>query len=197
VPFTTDLKSYVLKEDCKCKGEGCAQCTLKMTLKKSGPCNVYTSDIKTQDPKVKPVFPKMLLTKLLEGQNIEFIAIARLGIGKEHAKFIPGLCFYQGYPEFKIEKGKFENDVCAKVCPKKILVVKNKNLSVTDEEKCDLCGACHDCCPEFVQVHGSSEDFIFTIEPWGQLDEKEMLVTAIEGFNKKLKSLADDIKDLK
>src|SRR3990167_7411824 len=33
IPLKTDMKSYNLPEKCKCKGEGCARCQLKLTLK--------------------------------------------------------------------------------------------------------------------------------------------------------------------
>ena len=33
LPLTTDLKSYNLSSECKCKGKGCARCQLKLTLK--------------------------------------------------------------------------------------------------------------------------------------------------------------------
>ena len=52
LPLSTDFKSYTLPEKCSCKGEGCARCQLKLTLKGKGPGTVYASDIKTKDPKV-------------------------------------------------------------------------------------------------------------------------------------------------
>src|SRR3990167_4753794 len=32
IPLKTDLKSYNMTKDCKCNGEGCARCTVKLTL---------------------------------------------------------------------------------------------------------------------------------------------------------------------
>ncbi len=92
VPFTTDLKSYNLPEKCKCKGKGCAKCTLKMILKAKGPGTVYVSDIKTKDSKVKPVFPKIPIVKLLKNQDLELESVMILGKGKEHTKWSPCLC---------------------------------------------------------------------------------------------------------
>src|SRR3989338_7102157 len=71
VPLTTDLKSYEMKQNCKCEGKGCANCTLKLKLKATGPCVVYSGDLKSTDPKVKPVFDKMPIAKLLKDQEIE------------------------------------------------------------------------------------------------------------------------------
>src|SRR3989344_6056613 len=32
IPLTTDLDSYNLKEECKCKGKGCASCQVTLSL---------------------------------------------------------------------------------------------------------------------------------------------------------------------
>src|SRR3989338_1520712 len=64
-PIKTDLKSYNLKEKCKCNGEGCAQCELKITLKGSKKGYVYAEEAQSTDPKCTFVFPKMPVIKLL------------------------------------------------------------------------------------------------------------------------------------
>ena len=65
IPLSTDLKSYNMMSECKCKGAGCASCTVKLTLKAQGPCTVYASDIKSKDPEIKPLHGKMPIVKLL------------------------------------------------------------------------------------------------------------------------------------
>ena len=94
IPLKTDLQSYEVKEECTCKGKGCAKCQLYLSLKIKGPAIVYASDIQSQDPKVKPVFEKMPITILIAGQKLEFEAVAKLGRGKEHSKFVPGIAYY-------------------------------------------------------------------------------------------------------
>ena len=79
VPLTTDIKGYNLPSKCKCNGEGCASCQVKLTLKVEGPATVYSSDLKSKDPKIKPVFPGMPIVKLLKGQALEVEATAMLG----------------------------------------------------------------------------------------------------------------------
>src|SRR3989338_5255578 len=49
IPIKTDLKSYELKEKCKCAGAGCAQCELKMTLKVGKKGYVYAEDAESSD----------------------------------------------------------------------------------------------------------------------------------------------------
>src|SRR3989344_5506471 len=102
VPLTTDLKSYTLPEKCKCEGKGCAHCQLKMSLKVKGPAMVYASDIKSKDPAVKPVYPKLPIVKLLKNQTLELEATATLGTGKRHAKWSPGHVYYTYLPKITV-----------------------------------------------------------------------------------------------
>jgi len=81
IPLTTDLKSYNLPSECKCEGKGCARCQLVLTLSAKGPGIVYSSSLKSKDPKVKPVFDNFPIVKLLKGQEIELEATATLGTG--------------------------------------------------------------------------------------------------------------------
>lgn len=95
IPLKTDLKSYELQEECTCKGAGCAKCTLNFTLIAKGPCTVYSSDLKSQDPKIMPVYDKIPIVILTKTQKLELEAVAKLGLGKIHSKFIPGVIYYR------------------------------------------------------------------------------------------------------
>lgn len=190
IPLKTDLKSYTFHEECKCKGKGCALCQLHITLKAKGPCTVYASDFKIKDPKVKPVFEKTPIVKLLEKQEIELSATAILGKGKEHIKFSPGLIFYKAYPQIKITNAKKE---AAEVCPTGAIYLENNKLK-TDELKCILCNACVE---HGAEVNPSETDFIITIEPFGQLTPKEMVLTAFDILNDKLKEFNKLISKIK
>lgn len=187
LPLVTDLDSYVLKEKCTCKGAGCAKCQVSITLKAEGPLTVYASDLKSQDPKVKPVYPKMPIIKLLKEQELEFEAVATLGLGKEHAKFSPCHAYYKGYPKITIDKVKNVEDV-AKSCPINVYEAKGRNLNVVNLEACTLCMACVDVCDpkDSVKVEGSEKDFIFTIESWGKLSAEEILKRTLDVVDEKL-----------
>ena len=195
VPLSTDLESYFEKAKCKCKGAGCARCQLTITLNKTGPCIVYAEDLKTKDPKVKPVYPKMPIVKLLEGQSLKIEATASLGCGKEHVKHAPGLAYYQGYPIIKTKDSK-DAKKAEEQCPKKILKADGQKLKVTDELKCDLCKACEAVCDE-ISVTSSNKDFIFTLESWGQISTKEIFAQAMKIFDEELDELDKEIKKIK
>lgn len=192
IVLKTDLKSYTMPNKCKCKGKGCAHCQLWFSLKAQGPKTVYAEELVSKDPKVKPVFPKTPIVKLLKKQVLEFEAIAVLGIGKDHMKFSPGLAFYQSYPIIKIGNVKSPDAISA-ICPTKVFEVKNNKLAVFDEKKCVLCNACCDASSE-VKVDGSKKDFIFTVESFGQLTPNEIVMKAFDVFDDKLDDFSEALK---
>lgn len=88
VPLTFDKKAYNMKETCEnCKGKGCSRCQVELVLKKKGPGVVYSRDLKSKAKDVQPVFDKIPLLELFEGQEIQFEAVAQLGKGRNHAKW--------------------------------------------------------------------------------------------------------------
>ena len=187
VPVTTDLVSYNMPDKCSCKGAGCAKCQLTLTLKAEGPCSVYASDMKSSDPAIKIVYPKMLLVKLLKGQELEFEATASLGTGKEHAKFVPAHVFYKGYPKISLDKIKNPEEV-VKSCPVDVFALDGKQVKIVNLEACHLCMACVDVAdPQgSVMVEGSEKDFIFTVESWGKLPCEEILTKALDLIDEKV-----------
>jgi len=192
IPLTTDLKSYDLKEECTCKGKGCAKCELHLSLKAKGPCMVYSSEIKSTDPKVKPVYDNIPIVQLLKGQKLEFEATAILGKGKQHAKFSPCWVYYQGKPEFKILKDSNLN----KMSQCDGLKISNDKIEITDiskwkesyEEACEKSN---------IEVKRSRSDFIFYIESFGQLTTTQIFEESINVLNKKLDEFAKKIKSTK
>jgi DNA-directed RNA polymerase subunit D len=72
-----------------------------------GPKVVFSSDMKTKDDDVKPAKDKIPVITLNEGQKLRLEAKARIGTGKEHAKFQSGLLSYgmddDGKFSFKVE----------------------------------------------------------------------------------------------
>ena len=196
VPLKTDLQSYELKEFCTCKGAGCAKCQLILSLKVKGPCTVYASDLKSQDPKVVPAFPKIPITKLGEGQVLEIEVTAKLGLGKEHIKFAPGLIHYQAYPEIKLKDDILNPEKYKEICPTHVYDLENNKLVIKNLLNCDLCMACVDICNDnSVNVAGSKSEFIVFIESYGQLSPREILIKSLEVFDEKLNELAKKMKE--
>lgn len=92
IPLKFDPKKYNLKSDCKCKGKGCSLCevVLKLDSKDMTKENEYTiksGDLESNDPDVIPLYDDIPIVELLKGQELKLVAYARLGTGKEHAKW--------------------------------------------------------------------------------------------------------------
>jgi DNA-directed RNA polymerase subunit D len=184
VPLKTDLKSYNLREGCSCKGEGCAKCQVKVTINITGPCIVKAKDLAVQDPAIKPVFPEMIIVELLAGQELEFEAIAILGKGKEHAKWSAGHSFYQKYPKIVVGSGKKVKQGMD-FCPKGVF----KAGKVDNILNCNLCRSCQENSDNEIKVDGEDNKFIFSLEPWGQLNVLEILNGTANIMNNKIKEL--------
>jgi DNA-directed RNA polymerase subunit D len=192
IPLTTDLKSYFLPEKCKCEGKGCARCTLKLTLEAKGPCTVYTSEFKSKDPKVKPAFPKIPIVKLLKGQELELEATAMLGKGKEHVKWSPGITWYTYKPKVTVNNNHPDFDKFKDKFPPQVF--KDGKIDKNLIEEKNLFDACDEVNKDIVNIEYDNTSFIFHVESWGQLDCKEMVLTALEMFQEELDEFADKIK---
>jgi DNA-directed RNA polymerase subunit D len=102
IPVTTD-QTYNLPEECTCKSElGCEKCraSLSLEIEASDPVEVvYTSNLKPENPEVKPVSDKIPIIKLAQGQRVKLEAYARLGRGRDHAKWQPASACTYSYDE--------------------------------------------------------------------------------------------------
>lgn len=93
VPIKTDLERYILPEKCDCGSPlGCHKCRVLFVLDAKGKdkvTTVYSSDLVSEDRDIRPVSETIPLVKLALGQTVKLEAYARLGRGKEHAKWQP------------------------------------------------------------------------------------------------------------
>jgi|SRR3989344_2698985 len=191
VPLTTDLKSYTLPEKCKCNGEGCGRCTVKLVLKAKGPGYVYASDLKSKDPAVKPVYPEMIIAKLLKNQELILEATAVLGKGSQHVKFSPGLVWYNYKPTITVNNNYSKFEEFKDKYPQKAF--KDGKIDKKLIEENNLYDACDGINDDIVKIEYDPSTFVFNIEPWGQLTPKEMLTEAFNVLNEKLQELDEKL----
>jgi len=190
-------KTFTQREKCSCKGKGCLKCSASLKLKVKGPAMVYAKDLKAKG--IEVAYPDIPIVLLDKDQELQFSAQAILGKGNEHAKFTPGLVWFNSYPIIKIE-GCSECQECANVCPRKAISIKDKKISI-DPLKCDICEACVEFSRDKekcnIKIEPSEEDFIFYIESFGQLKPEEIFLDAIKALDDNLKELDKKIKKLK
>ena len=102
IPVTTD-QTYNLPEECTCKSElGCEKCraSFSLEIEASDPVEVvYSSHLKPENPEVKPVSDRIPILKLAQGQRLKLEAYARLGRGRDHAKWQPASACTYSYDE--------------------------------------------------------------------------------------------------
>ena len=203
IPLRTDLDTYNLPEECSCKSEfGCPQCRVTLVLNaeaKEGTRTVYSGELISDNPEIVPVSDKIPIIKLAKGQKLNLEAYARLGKGKNHAKWQPvSMCAYKYYPKIEVPTDKCpECQKCAEICPKKVYTIKDDKLSVKDLLACNLCMDCVEACPtepKRVKVEWDKNAFIMNIETNGVLPPERILQEATKILDRQLQDFEEQIK---
>ncbi len=78
--------------------------TVTLSLEAEGPGIVYSGDLKSSDDGVKPANENIPIVKLAEGQRLTLNAYARLGRGKDPAKWQPGFVYYKYLTKIHVSK---------------------------------------------------------------------------------------------
>jgi len=203
IPLKTDLDSYKLPEECTCKSEfGCNLCRLSLTLEVEATedvITVYSKDLKSENPDIRPVSDKIPIVKLAPEQKIKLEAYARLGKGKNHAKWQPvSMCTYKYLPRIKINAESCNAcDDCVKVCPQKILINTGEGIKTQNEIECTLCQDCVDACPQnpsAIEISWNKDAFIFSTESTGALPVERIVLEALRILDKKIKDFSMQLK---
>ncbi len=158
---------------------------IDLKLSKTGPCTVYAEDFQGS---ADVVYGKTPITILGENHKLELVATAALGKGIEHAKYIPGLCYYRHLLEVKSSA-----DIDKIIQKSKPLVFKaektgNKWLcdlndaEVKEIEKIDS-GAIKD-----------SQEILFVIDSYGTMPTKDIFTKAIGALEDNLDEFEKAVK---
>lgn len=194
IPLKTDLKLYNLPEKCDCKSDlGCPKCRAIFTLDveaKKGARTVYSGDLILEDPAIAPVSEKIPIVKLATGQRVRLEAYARLGRGKDHAKWQPvSACIYRYKPIIRIDESRCNAcGKCVEYCPRKILAKEDNKVVVIREMDCILCNDCVRVCnikPTPITVSWDPSAFIFYIESIGSLPVETIIFEALKIYEEK------------
>ncbi len=191
VPLTTDLKSYALPKEGETHEEFDPRYMVKLSLKAKGPGYVYAEQLESQDKKVAPAYPKMIIAKLLKGQELELVATAKLGRGSEHAKHSPGLVWYTYQATAKVHSGHVDMEKFKTKYPPLAFV--NGKLDAKAIEEHHLFDACDGINKDIVDVQYDPTSFLFHVEPWGQLSAKDILTSAITELSESLADLGEKL----
>lgn len=204
IPLTTDLDTYSYSEECETEDpEVLSKCQVTLTLEKEAVDDyvmVYSGDLISEDPNVRPVYDDIPIVKLAPKQRLVLEAYARLGIGRIHAKWQPvSTVSYKYMPLLNVnyEKCNFCGK-CVEVCPKNILDIKDNALVITDILECTLCMSCQEVCPEnAISVEWDNKTFIFSLESTGALPVEKIPDLAAEAIIKQCGNLLSQIEEIK
>lgn len=203
IPLKTDLESYVFPDKCTCNSElGCSKCSVTLTLESeasNGTRTIYSKELRSNDPTVVPVSDKIPIVKLAQDQKIRLEAYAKLGLGREHAKWQPvSSCAYKYASAISIDQERCDLcKKCVEACLKRVFVM-NGRVNVIDHEKCNLCKECVKKCPkDAIRVERLKESFIFNVESTGALPPEKIFLESVKILNEKTCEFADLITKLK
>lgn len=158
--------------------------SIDFKLAKKGPGLAYAEDLSGS---AEIVFPKIPITLLGENHKLELIATANFGSGLDHAKYIPGICYYRHVLEVKSSK---DIDALVEKAPSMIKPEKKGSKWI-----CDLPEATIDDIKAIDEeaISDTSELLIF-IESFGHLTSKEILTKSIEALSSNLDEFEKSIK---
>lgn len=184
IPLKFDPGKFNTPDECRCGGKGCSLCQVVFALEKTGPGTAYSGDMKSSNRSIKPVDPRFPIAELLKGHNLRFEAIARLGLGKKHAKWQAANASYQYFPLISGGECKNASKVVSE-CPTGALKLKYKKIDFGDPLLCNLCKKCEEVCSGELKIDGDATRFIFRVETISGLEPSQIVEKAVEILEKK------------
>jgi DNA-directed RNA polymerase subunit D len=197
-PIWFDQKSFKRPDECDCEGKGCSNCQMVFVVDKKGPAVVSSKDMKSADAETaKPLFDDVPIAELFEDQRLKAEATAKLGVGKDHAKWQAARAWY-GYLPTVEQKSKVTNGhEVEQACPHGAIKVIDGKVEVGPE--CDLsCHADKVAKPDGAfLLKGDETKFVFTVESISGLAAEEIILKAASILKDKAKEFGKEVEDLK
>lgn len=207
------VKKFLYTKDCDCI-EKCDNCSIDFTLDIYCKDNIHlvkSNDLITYSKDVNPI-KDIVIVKLGKNQEIKLKAIAKKGIGKEHAKWSPvSTATYQIIADIKIDQKKInimteeQKRKWIDSCPSHVFNYNEKTNTIDIENiiNCTFCNECKYKADELnlkdlviiKQKRSSSNgyDFIFSIESTGSLPPSDIVRTAFEILINKLDKINNEL----
>ena len=203
LPIPTDLGQFRRKSECTCAGAGCVHCQVMYSVDKKGPCTVYARDlVPLGDASLTILEPEVPIVRLGARQALLAYATAIVGTAREHAKWQVAHAVGQSpVPHAHIARHAGCSDACLKrvsaSCPVNILPFAGGKLTVTDESKCILCGACENACEHgSVTVEPDPAAFYLQFETDGSLTARETLRFALKDLKRRFEELREAVQSI-
>jgi len=225
IPLTSSkMDKFNYTRECSCV-ERCPNCSVEFKL--SVACtdeqtrNVTSQDLYSTDQDVIPVdslksSPEeqkdngILIVKLRKGQELKLRAIAKKGVGKEHAKWSP-VCVvtYHFDPDVKINSSKIDElsevkkQEWVNSCPTKVFKYDEdtKKVEIENASNCMFCKECKKKAedyekPDMVSIAPKLDRFIFSVETTGALRPEDIFLYALDVLKRKLANLQANLNSV-
>jgi DNA-directed RNA polymerase II subunit RPB3 len=231
-------KQFLNHRECDCY-EHCRKCSVDLTLDVSyhvkdeddvvTTMTVTSRDLQSLNEFVQPAHflshaeqdeaqdEGIAIVKIGPGQRLALKAIARVGIGKEHAKWSPvAVATYRFWPDIHINEEQMatltmaQKQALVDCCSDKILELDEVTGEIRPVENTwDICTYTEDLAftqaamkkrPEdddFIRVTPSTDRFIFTVESTGCMDAYEIVMSALRVLKKRLNNLAHELENMR
>ncbi|PJE81360.1 DNA-directed RNA polymerase subunit D [Candidatus Pacearchaeota archaeon CG10_big_fil_rev_8_21_14_0_10_32_42] len=161
----------------------------KLDTKKEG--IVYAEDIKGE---FKVVYGKIPITLLNSNQELKLKGTTKMGIGREHAKFSPGILFYRDVTEITVDK-EFEKEI-SNTFPQNEIKTKGNKITLLDDKEKTILDFCEGLSQKNKKIVESKEtgNLLFSIESFGQIAPEEIFRKSIDVLKKELESILKKLK---
>jgi len=172
--------------------------TVTLSLEAEGPAIIYSGDLKSDDPDVKPVTPDIPIVKLAEGQRLVFNAYAKLGRGKDHAKWQPGFAYYKYLTKMHVSKEVPNWEKIKELAARKRLPIEeNENeLIITTLTSFYLPREFDPYLGDKIKEEVVPNTFVFTVESNGELPVEEIVALALKILMRKSDKFINELHKL-
>ena len=155
---------------------------LQLKLSVKGPKNVYAGELGEHI-----VYPDMPIIILEKGQELEFVAYARMGKGINHAKYSPAHVYYRHLYDIEIKQDADKIKVFLEDRRAKLIEKLGKEKYRYDILE-SLLDAMKEEFKDSVEI-AEAPEIIFFIESFGQIDADKILIESIDVLRENLQDL--------
>ncbi len=172
--------------------------TVTLSLEAEGPCMVYSGNLKSSDEDVVPASPDIPIVKLADGQRLILNAYARLGRGRDHAKWQPGFVYYKYLTRVHVDKDVRRWEDVKKLVERRGLPVDEleDEIVITTTKAFYLPRAFESYVGDKIREETVPETFVFTVESNGELPVGEMVAIALKILMRKSDRFINELHKL-